>query len=51
MSSVATLRQDPTWSLLTRREAKAARAEVGRQRQDAVPLDAHAELRTSRGPR
>jgi uncharacterized protein (DUF2252 family) len=44
MSSVASPRQDPAWSLRTRQEPKAARAEAGRQRRDAVPLDAHADL-------
>jgi hypothetical protein len=44
MSNVASPRQDPAWSLRTRREPKAARAEAGRQRRDAVPLEAHADL-------
>jgi uncharacterized protein (DUF2252 family) len=44
MNSVASPPQGAAWSLRTRREPKAARAEAGRQRRDAVPLDAHADL-------
>ncbi len=39
--------RDPRWSLESRREPKAARAAAGRERRDAVPLEAHAELLVS----
>lgn len=44
MTTAVTPRQDAAWSLRTRREPKAARAEAGRQRRDEVPFTAHAEL-------
>ena len=44
MNSLQSPRQDAAWSLRTRREPKAARAEAGRQRRDVVPLEAHADL-------
>ena len=44
MNSVESPRQDLAWSLRTRREPKAVRAEAGRERRDAVPLEAHADL-------
>jgi uncharacterized protein (DUF2252 family) len=44
MNSVKSPRQDLAWSLRTPREPRDARAEAGRQRRDAVPLEAHADL-------
>jgi uncharacterized protein (DUF2252 family) len=44
MNASRRTRPDPGWSLQVRRASAAERAEVGRERRDRVPLEAHAEL-------